>query len=182
MKPAFAVWITGLPASGKSTVAAALAWELTSRGLEPALLESDGLRRILTPRPRFDEEEREAFYGTMSWFGSLLVAHGVPVLFDATAHRRGYRDRARESIDRFVEVYVDTPLEVCERRDPKGIYRAGREGRAGEVPGLQVRYEPPARPDLVVHGDREPAAEAARRIAAFLERKGFLPIPVEDPQ
>jgi adenylylsulfate kinase len=179
VKPAFAVWITGLPASGKSTLAAALQWELASRGIEAAVLESDALRRILTPQPRYDETERDAFYEAMAWFGATLVGHGVPVIFDATAQRRRWRDRARRDIPHFLEVWVDTPLAVCERRDPKGIYRAGRQGASSSVPGLQSDFERPLKPELVVHGNREPAEAAARRIAASLERKGFLPVAVE---
>jgi adenylylsulfate kinase len=182
MMPAFAVWITGLPASGKSTLAGALAWELATRGIDAVVLESDALRRVLTPEPRYDERERAIFYGTLSWFGQTLVAHGIPVIFDATANRRAYRNRAREGIDRFVEVYVDTPRATCERRDPKGIYEAARKGEADSVPGVQKPYEPPEHPDLVVHGGREPAEAAARRIADLLEKRGYLTEPVEDPR
>jgi adenylylsulfate kinase len=165
----FAVWITGLPASGKSTVAAALAAELGARGVDLEVLESDALRRIFTPHPRYDEAERDAFYGQAAYVGALLARHGAAVIFDATANRRAYRDRARQQIPRFLEVYVDTPLEVCMSRDPKGIYRD-----ATAVPGLQVPYEPPLEPDLVIRGDQEPAGNAARRIVAMLVERGLL--------
>jgi len=163
------VWITGLPASGKSTVAAALAFELGARGVAVEVLESDVLRRIFTPHPRYDEAERDAFYGQISYLGALLARHGVAVIFDATANRRAYRDQARQQIPRFLEVYVDTPLEVCMSRDPKGIYRQGHE-----VPGLQAAYEPPLHPDVVIHGDQEPPDTAARRIVAKMTESGLL--------
>lgn len=169
---AFAVWLTGLPASGKSTVARALVQQLESRGIDCAVLESDELRKILTPRPRYDEEEREDFYRQMAWIGTLLARHGVAVLFDATAHRRSYRDRARQEIPNFLEVYVECPLEVCIARDPKGIYRAAASG--GQVPGLQAPYEPPIEPDVLIHGDRDDPDQAARQIIAALEQKGYL--------
>lgn len=171
-KQGFAVWITGLPASGKSTVAAALASELNARGEAVEVLESDALRKIFTPHPRYDEAERDAFYAQIAYLGGLLARHGVAVIFAATANRRRYRDRARQQIPRFLEVYVDTPLEVCMRRDPKGIYRLARE-----VPGLQAPYEPPLHPDLVIHGDREPAEAAARRVVEMLMEAGFLSRP-----
>jgi adenylylsulfate kinase len=164
----FAVWITGLPASGKSTVAAALAAQLGARGVDVEVLESDALRRIFTPHPRYDEAERDAFYGQVAYVGALLARHGVAVIFDATANLRAYRDRARKQISRFLEVYVDTPLETCMSRDPKGIYRD-----ANAVPGLQVPYEPPLDPDLVIHGDQEPEASARRIVAQLIER-GFI--------
>jgi adenylylsulfate kinase len=170
----FGVWITGLPASGKSTVAAALAAELRARGRDVEVLESDVLRRIFTPHPRYDEEERAAFYGHIAYLGALLARHGVAVVFDATANRRVYRERARQEIPRFLEVYVDTPLEICMGRDPKGIYRQGRERQGRNVPGLRAPYEPPLDPDLVVHGDREPPDRAACRIVAKLIENGLL--------
>src|SRR5512147_267248 len=146
MRPAFAVWMTGLPASGKSTVARALVDGLDARGVDVAVLESDALRPVLTPRATYSEEERETFYRSMAYIGALLVRHGVPVIFDATANRRTYRAAARTSIQRFIEVYVNCPLEVCIARDPKGIYREAQSGQASTVPGLQASYERPEYP------------------------------------
>lgn len=170
----FAVWLTGLPASGKSTVAEALRKHLADRGVKAAVLESDALRRILTPNPEYGDAERDAFYEGMVRIGELLTGYGVCVIFDATANRRAYRDAARRRIPRFLEIYVDTPLPVCEARDPKGIYRSAREGKAANVPGVQSPYEPPLRPELVVRGDREPPDEAAGRIASLLTERGYL--------
>lgn len=174
MRRGFAVWLTGLPASGKSTVANALHGELAARGVNAALLESDALRRILTPNPGYGDAERDSFYEAMAAIGGLLTRRGVPVIFDATANRRAYRDRARRGIPDFIEVYVDCPLPVCESRDPKGIYRRAREGKAPNVPGIQAAYEPPLAPDLVVRGDTENPEESARRIASLLVRRGYL--------
>jgi adenylylsulfate kinase len=173
MTPAFAVWITGLPASGKSTIARALVRELRSRGVDVAVLESDALRQVLTPRATYTEEERETFYRSMAHIGSLLVSHGVPVIFDATANRRTHRAAAREAIERFLEVYVDCPLEVCVARDPKGIYRKARSGQASTVPGVQSPYEQPEHPDVVVSGSGD-AAEAARTILRTLDGRGYV--------
>jgi len=170
----FAVWITGLPASGKSTVTAALEKELALRGLKVAVLESDALRKVLTPRPRYDEEERNVFYGALAHVGQLLTEHGVSVIFDATANRRAYRDRARHAIARFLEVFVDCPLDVCMSRDPKGIYRRGREGSAAGVPGMDAVYEPPDAPDVTVRGDAEDPSSAARRIVDKLIETGYV--------
>ena len=157
MTEPFAVWITGLPASGKSTLAAALKGELAKRGVQAAVLESDELRRLLTPKPRYDEEGRDAFYGTLLQLGLLLLRQGVSVIFDATANRRRYRDRARELIPRYFEVHVDTPLDECRARDPKGLYRAA----PASLPGLQAPYEPPLRPEFT---SRDPAGRIADAI------------------
>ena len=171
---AFAVWITGLPASGKSTVAVSLKAQLAARGVHVAVLESDALRPIFTPHPRYDEEERDTFYRQMVFVGALLTRYGVPVIFDATANRRRHRDQAHQEISKFLEVYVDCPLATCIARDPKGIYRAGREGAAIAVPGLQAAYEPPLNPDVVVRGDSDDPEAAAKRIMAKLAERDYL--------
>ncbi len=171
---AFAIWVTGLPASGKSTLVTSLKAQLADRGIDVAVLESDVLRQIFTLHPRYDEQEREAFYRQMVYIGTLLTRHGVPVIFDATANRRRYRDQAREQIPRFMEVYVDCPLEACIARDPKGIYHRAREGEANTVPGIQSAYEPPEKPDVVVDGDQDMPEAAARRVIMKLAEKGYL--------
>jgi len=171
---AFAVWLTGLPASGKSAIARALLRELQARNVGAAVLESDALRLMLTPRPRYDEAERDLFYAAMAHLGAFLVGRGVPVVFDATANRRAYRDAARKAIERFAEVFVDCPLEVCERRDPKGLYRRARQGGATTLPGPQAGYERPERPEVEVKSDAVSPEDAARRIVAFCEARGWL--------
>ena len=175
IKQPFAIWVTGLPASGKSTLVAAVKSQLAGRGVDVAVLESDVLRTVLTPKPRYDEEERELFYRQMTYIGGLLVAHGVPVIFDATANCRRYRDAARAAIPGLLEVYVECPLEVCMARDPKGIYRRGLEGVLRTVPGLQAPFEPPSHPELLVRGDLEPPEAAATRVVAKLIERGYLP-------
>ncbi|MGE5323876.1 MAG: adenylyl-sulfate kinase [Actinomycetota bacterium] len=174
MRPAFAVWFTGLPSSGKSTVSAALAAELSARGVDVAILESDALRRVFTPRPAYTEEERDVFYHAVAYVGKLLVEHGVPVIFDATANRRSYRECARQSIPRFLEVYVDCPLDVCMKRDVKGIYKKAKEGATSTVPGLQAVYEPPENPDLVISGNQESPGLAAQRVLNKLIEQRYL--------
>lgn len=169
---AFAIWITGLPASGKSTITHALKTQLNDRGVDVAVLESDTLRKVFGADQPYTVEGREAFYRQMIFVGTLLVEHGVPVIFDATANRRAYRDRARREIARFIEVYVDVPLSTCMARDPKGIYRSAVAGEATNVPGLQDPYEPPESPDVIVHGDN-PESDA-RRIVDKLVGDGYL--------
>jgi adenylylsulfate kinase len=174
MKSAFAVWLTGLPSSGKSTIAQALVHELASRGVDDvAVLESDALRRVLTPRPTYSDEERDTFYRSMVYIGSLLMTHGVPVIFDATANRRAYRAAARSAIGRFIEVYVECPLEVCVARDPKSIYRRAKSGDASTVPGVQTAYEPPEHPEVVVSGSGD-TRDAVHAIIGALETRGYV--------
>lgn len=167
----FAVWLTGLSGSGKSAIARELGEQLHRRGAQAARLESDVLRTQLTPFPTYDEAERDLFYGVLAALAAFIAAAGRPAIVDATANRRRYRDAARQSIVRFAEVYVDTPLEVCRARDPKGLYR---DGKITRLPGLQAVYEPPLVPEVVVHGDRGTPAAAAEKIVGFLARRGWI--------
>jgi adenylylsulfate kinase len=175
VEPAFAMWVTGLPSSGKSTLTQAVVTKLRQRGVDVAVLESDVLRRVLTPDPIYSPQERDTFYASMLHVGGLLVQHGVPVIFDATANRRVYRERARARFPRFIEVYLDCPLELCMARDPKGIYRDARAGGSTTVPGLQSGYEPPIDPEVHLHGplDSADTAAADQVITALLER-GYI--------
>ncbi|TAK84443.1 MAG: adenylyl-sulfate kinase [Betaproteobacteria bacterium] len=170
----FAVWLTGLSGSGKSSLAKELAGQLHARGIEAAVLESDVLRTQVTPFARYDEAERDMFYEVLADLGASIVERGRPVIFDATANRRAYRERGRSRIARFAEVYVSTPLEVCVARDTKGLYRAAREGKATTVPGVQAAYEAPLSPELVISGSRSTPQEAVAEIMALLERRGWV--------
>jgi len=170
----FAVWLTGLSGSGKSAIARELLAQLHARGLDAAELESDVMRTQLTPFASYAPPERDFFYAALAHLGAYVVGEGRPVVFDATANRRAYRDAARAKIARFAEVFVDTPLEVCAARDPKGLYRAAREGKSAALPGVQAAYEPPLAPEVVVKGHRGTPAEAAALIADWLEARGWL--------
>lgn len=160
----FAAWLTGRPASGKSAIARELVGLLHERGVEVSVLESDVMRTQLTPFPRYDDADRDFFYRTLAEIGAHLVNGGRPVVFDATANRRAYRDAGRKAIERFAEVYVDTPLEICKARDPKGLYRGG----------MTIDYEPPLTPELVIDGSRTAPAEGARAILALLEKRAWV--------
>jgi adenylylsulfate kinase len=170
----FAVWITGLPASGKSTLTRALVAQLGRRGVDAAVLESDSLRRALSMEQDYDRSGRRAFYDAMLWIGQLLISHGVGVIFDATASKREFRDRARRSFERYAEVYVACPLQVCVDRDPKGIYKQGLEGKTGSVPGLGSEYEVPLNPEVTVSGDSESVEVAVERVLRIMVDKGYV--------
>jgi len=159
----FAVWLTGHSGSGKSAIARELLLLLHQRGIELSLLESDVMRTQITPFPRYDDADRDFFYGALVDIGEVLYPNR-PVVFDATANRRAYREAARNRIARFVEIHVDTPLEVCRARDPKGLYRQG----------LRIPYEAPLKPELVVHGAEETPLAHAHAIVGLLEQRGWL--------
>ena len=149
------VWITGLPASGKSTLAGAVRARLTRPS---ALLDGDEVRGALVPAPGYDPSGRDAFYETLARLAALLAGQGLVVIVAATSHRRAYRDAARARVDRFVEVWVRTPVEVCVARDPKRLYATAQP----QLPGRDVAYEVPERPEIVAEGGED--ADAVERI------------------
>jgi adenylylsulfate kinase len=158
-------WFTGVPSSGKSTLAAAVATELRACGLIAVTLDSDELRQAIVPALGYDDAGRTALYATLANLAALLARQGHAVLVPATAHRRQYRDDARQRAPQFLEIFVDTPLEEAKRRDAKGLYASG----GAQVPGVGVSYEPPAAPEVIVRpGDEGAAAQIARRIADLL--------------
>lgn len=166
---AFAIWLTGLPASGKSTIVAALIPQLQSLDRPVEVLESDAVRLVLTPTPTYSREERDLFYRALAFMGARLAAHGVTVIFDATANRRAYRDFARSLIPNFIEVAVECPLELAMQRDYKGTYQRGQRGESSTVPGLQEPYEAPLNPELTLDTTKLSAKEAAGMIMQSLK-------------
>ncbi len=150
--PGAVVWITGLPAAGKSTLANRLEARLREARVATVVLDSDDVREVLIPRPGHDPEARDGFYRTLAGLAALLARRGVVVVVAATAHRRVWRDHARALAPRYVEVYVATPVDECRARDPKGLYHT--PAVLAQLPGGGVAYEPPLHPDAIApHGD-----------------------------
>jgi len=164
IKEPFAVWLTGIPSSGKTTLARGLAKKLREMGVKVVILESDELRKLLTPNPQYTEEERDYFYRAMAVIGRYLVDNGISVIFDATAHKRKYRENARKLFKNFIEVYVYAPLEVCIKRDVKGLYSHALKGKIKMLPGLQVPYEEPSEPEIIVETHKESIQESLSKI------------------
>ncbi|GAB4508079.1 MAG: hypothetical protein Tsb0020_55890 [Haliangiales bacterium] len=160
------VWFTGLPASGKTTLAKKLRGDLTAAGTACCLLDSDQLRELL-PALGYDQQGRRQFYETLAGLAALLADQGLVCLVAATAPLQVYRDRARELCPRFVAVYVDTPLETCRQRDPKRLYASADQGQVTELPGVGAPFEPPLAPDVTIRDYSDPAKrELLARIAA----------------
>lgn len=144
----WAIWITGPPGSGKTTLARRVVVTLARRGVPVKLLELDEIRRVVTPAPTYSDQEREIVYRALIYMARLLTEAGVPVLIDATGHRSAWRELARTLIPLFAEVRLRCPIEICIEREqsrragpaPRGIYaRAGRPGAT--VPGVDLPYE-----------------------------------------
>lgn len=159
------VWFTGLPSSGKTTLARRAQARLAAAGRAAVVLDSDEVRDALGAHS-YAPGDRDRFYRALAALAALLARQGVVVLVAATAPRREDRDRARDELGRgpapgrFVEVWVTTPLAECEARDPKGLYAQARRGAAERLPGVGVAYEPPVSPEVTANGGFDDAALA----------------------
>jgi len=169
----FCLWFTGLSGSGKSTIAAAVVDELRRRGHRVELLDGDEVRENLSAGLGFSKADRDANIRRIGWVAALLARNGVVAVTAAISPYRSVRDEVRSKVDSFVEVYVDTPIEVCEQRDVKGLYAKARAGEIPEFTGVSDPYEPPLAPEVrVVTHDRDPRASAAQ-VVDYLERAGL---------
>lgn len=159
------VWFTGLPCSGKSTLAEEVQRRLIERSVLPCLLDGDVMRRVLAPHLGYTKDARLVFYTSLADLAAELARQGLVVLVPATAHRREYRERARERAPRFIEVWVTASLAECERRDRKGLYGAPA-GERQALPGVGVPYEAPENADVKASGGHD--SWALEQILALL--------------
>lgn len=179
MKEGWCVWITGLPGSGKSTVANLLLQKLKALNIHAQTVSIDMIRQYATPQPTYSEKEREVVYGALVFTAKMLTENGVNVIIDATGNRRRFRDQARQAIPHFLEAYLQCPLEVCMRREakrknthlaPTDIYKKAKTGKAPTVPGVGVPYEEPLNPEVKVDSSKLSAEECAERILTAIQK------------
>lgn len=173
IKSGFAIWLTGLPASGKTTLAQTLRQSLMKRDVAVQILDSDELRNLLTPNPTYSEEERDWFYKVLIWITGLLTDNGVNVLIAATAHKQIYRHAARRRIASFAEVYLQCPAEACCARDTKGLWQRAVSGEINNLPGAGVPYEKPDFPEVRVDTVHCSAEVAAQEVLDQLDALSF---------
>jgi adenylyl-sulfate kinase len=165
------VWSTGLSSAGKSTISEAVYEKLRAMGYRVEWLDGDAVRQHLSRGLGFSKEDRDENIRRIGFVAHLLTRNGIIVLVSAISPYRAVRDEMRRKIGNFLEVYVRAPLEVCEQRDLKGIYRRARAGEMHGVTGVDDPYEPPLAAEVECHTDREtPADSAARVLNAVLAR------------
>jgi adenylylsulfate kinase len=174
ISPGFAVWMTGLPSSGKTTLARTLEGLLSDHRIKVQILDSDDLRHALTPDPSFSKQERDWFYHVLVYIAGLLTDNGVNVLIAATGPRSEYRQAARKRMHRFAEVYLYCPKQVCKERDPKGLWEKAESGEINNLPGLGAPYQAPSNPEVTVYTDRLSPRDAAGHILQKLKDIGFI--------
>ena len=164
------VWFTGLSASGKSTLCRAVYDRLAARGCRLELLDGDTVRKHLSKGLGFSREDRDENIRRIGFVAGLLTRNGVIALAAAISPYRAVRDEVRASIGDFVEVYVNAPLEVCEGRDPKGLYRKARAGQLPAFTGIDDPYEPPLKPEVECRTDRETLEECIAKVLGAIDR------------
>ncbi len=172
----FCIWFTGLSGSGKSATAKVLTELLLERGKQLTILDGDVVRTHLSKGLGFSKEDRDTNILRIGFVAGEIVRHRGVVICAAISPYRAARNRARKMVgeDNFIMVYMDTPLEVCEARDVKGLYAKARRGEIKGFTGIDDPYEAPIDPELTLTGAGVTPEENARKIIAYLEEQGFL--------
>jgi sulfate adenylyltransferase len=170
------VWFTGLSGAGKSATAQILTVLLLERGRRTTVLDGDVVRTHLSAGLGFTKEDRDINIRRIGFVASEVVRHGGLVIAAAVSPYRAARAEARHMVgaDRFIEVFVDTPLSLCEARDAKGVYAKARRGEIKGFTGIDDPYEAPEHPEIRIETEVASAEDNARRILAHLEGLGFL--------
>lgn len=168
------IWFTGLPSSGKSTIARILERRFRQLGLKCELLDGDVVRTNLSKGLGFSREDRDANIKRIGFVSHLLTRNGVIAIGAAISPFREARDYNRKLIGNFVEVYVKCPVEECEKRDVKGLFKKARAGEITGFTGVDDPYEEPLHPEVVLETDKESAEESAARVIRKLEELGYL--------
>ena len=177
MNAAFVVWLTGLSASGKSTIARQLAHELEQRGLLVERLDGDVVREHLSKGLGFSKADRDTNIERIGWVASRLARAGAVVVVSAISPYEETRQKARGMVEEwgtFVEVHIDASVDECAKRDVKGLYEKAFKGEITGFTGVDDPYEAPASPELVVNTEEHEPEESARLIVDKLEELGLV--------
>jgi adenylyl-sulfate kinase len=176
----FTLWFTGLPCSGKSTLAELVAKDLERRGRGVEILDGDVVRTNLTKGLGFSKEDRDENIRRIGFVCALLSKHGAVAISAAISPYRAIRDEVRSKTQNFIEVYVATPLEICIERDVKGMYKKALAGELQQFTGISDPYEPPEHPEIVIDTQTETPEDSANRILRELEARWLID-PAPEP-
>ena len=168
------LWFTGLPSSGKSTIARILEKRFRQTGIKCELLDGDVVRTNLSKGLGFSREDRDTNIKRIGFVAHLLTRNDVIAITAAISPYREVRDFNRRLIGNFVEVYVKCPIDECEKRDVKGLFKKARAGELKGFTGVDDPYEEPVRPELICETDKETAEESAEKVIRKLEELGYL--------
>lgn len=170
----FTLWFTGLPCSGKSAVADRVAERLRERGMKVERLDGDVVRKSLTRDLGFSKEDRDENIRRVTFVAKLLTRNGVAVLTSFVSPYREIREESRREIENFIEVYVKCPVEVCIKRDTKGMYVKALKGEIKDFTGVSDPYEEPQNPEILLETDKETLEESANKVIKKLNDLGYI--------
>ncbi|MBD0344531.1 MAG: adenylyl-sulfate kinase [Coleofasciculus sp. Co-bin14] len=173
-QPGVTVWFTGLSGAGKTTISRAVEKELKSYGYRVEVLDGDLVRQNLTKGLGFSKDDRDENIRRVGFVAELLTRNQVSVLVSAISPYRDIRQEVRQKIGNFVEVYVNAPLEVCEQRDVKGLYKKARAGEIKNFTGIDDPYESPLNPEVECRTDLETLEESVSKVLGKLRELGYL--------
>lgn len=179
--PGLVIWFTGLPAAGKSTLAALTRARLSDAGIDVELLDGDDTRGRFFPELSFDPASRDEHVRRLSLLAAMLERHGVATIVAAIAPNEAARQAARARASTFVEVFVDTPVEECIRRDPKGMYARALRGDLADFTGVSAPFDPPSHPELDVQTTGRTPDECVDQVLDYLVRDGLIDAPTLRP-
>jgi len=168
------VWFTGLSGAGKTTISQQVQAKLREQGYKLEVLDGDIVRTNLTKGLGFSKEDRDENIRRIGFVSHLLTRNGVIVIVSAISPYREVREEVRAKIGDFVEVFVNAPLNVCEDRDVKGLYKKARSGEIKMFTGISDPYEPPNNPEIECRTDLEELDESVNKVLAGLEKLGYL--------
>ncbi len=171
----FTLWFTGLSGSGKSVIADVVAEELKELGMKVERLDGDIVRKSLTRDLGFTEEDRNMNIERVTFVAKLLTRNGVAVLCSFISPYNKIRAYSRKEIGDYILVYVKCSLEVCEQRDPKGMYKKARAGEIKNFTGINHPFEEPDTPDIIIETDKQTIEECKNTILISLKKMGYLP-------
>jgi len=177
MMQGFVVWLTGLPGSGKTTIARELEPKLRKMGWPVEIIDGDEIRQNLSKGLGFSREDRETHLKRCAYVAKLLSRNGVAVVAALISPYRSVRDYARKETTNFIEVYVKCSVETCAKRDPKGLYKKASTGEIKDLTGPQDLYEEPLHPDLVVDTEKQNLFECVASILTKLEQLKLVSKP-----
>jgi adenylylsulfate kinase len=167
------IWFTGLPSSGKSTIASEVEHQLYTKGIRTYLLDGDNVRHGLNRDLGFSPEDREENIRRIGEVAKLCVDAGMITLVAFISPYRKDRERVRTGVEagEFVEVYVKCPVEVCEQRDAKGFYRKARKGEIKDFTGVSAPYEEPLKPEIILETEKLSVEESVKKILDYLKQR-----------
>jgi len=168
------LWFTGLPCSGKSTIADAVAKELQKMGVKAERLDGDIIRKHLWKELGFSKEDRDENIRRAAFLAGLLTRNGIIVLTSFISPYRELRDYARREIGNFVEIYVKCPVEVCIQRDTKGMYKKALDGEIPNFTGVSDPYEEPPNPEVLIESDKESLEESVAKVMTKMKNIGYV--------